>query len=105
MITLPEILEKNFDVYEIEYRIHSSRRMFQRGINSEDVELILKEGEVIERYSDDYPLPSLLLNGKTVDNNPLHTVVAVNQAEMKVVIITVYEPILTKWADNYTRRL
>ena len=90
--------------FEIVYRLHASKRMFEREISDDDVEFLLKNGEIIERYDDDYPLPSLLLNGFTVNKRPLHLVVAVNRDEKRLIIVTVYEPNLLKWLDDFSRR-
>ncbi|MDM8568920.1 DUF4258 domain-containing protein [Thiotrichales bacterium HSG1] len=46
----------------MEYRVHSTRCMFERNINHEDIENLLVNGNIIEQYPDDYPLPSILLN-------------------------------------------
>ena len=59
----------------------------------------------IEDYPYDSPLPSILLNGKSTTNNPLHVVVAINIDEKFLIIITVYEPNPVKWMNNYARRL
>lgn len=56
----------NVENFEIVYRLHASKRMFEREISDDDVEYLLKNGEIIERYEDDYPLPSLLLNGFSI---------------------------------------
>jgi hypothetical protein len=90
--------------YKIAYRLHASERMFAREISDEDVEYLLKHGEIIERYDEDYPLPSLLINGYTTNNRPLHLVVAVNETEKQLIIVTVYEPNPIIWLDNFTRR-
>lgn len=90
--------------YVIEYRVHATRRMFQRNISEDDVERVLEAGIVIERYDNDFPLPSVLINGKASAGRPLHLVVGVNQLELRFVIITTYEPDPERWADNYTRR-
>jgi hypothetical protein len=90
--------------FEIVYRLHASKRMFEREINDDDVEFLLKNGEIIERYDDDYPLPSLLLNGFSKNKRPLHLVVAVNRDEKRLIIVTVYEPDPLKWLDNFSRR-
>lgn len=90
--------------FEIVYRLHASKRMFEREISVDDVEYLLKNGKIIERYDDDYPLPSLLLNGFSVNKRPLHLVVAVNRDEKRLIIVTVYEPNLLKWLDNFSRR-
>jgi hypothetical protein len=66
--------------------------MFQRDIHEDDVENVLKKGEVIERYGEDFPLPSFLITGRTSLNRPLHLIAAINDSERKIIIITAYEP-------------
>ena len=91
--------------YDIEYRVHATRRMFERGIHEDDVELTLTRGTIIEKYEEDFPLPSLLLNGPARDGRPIHVVVAVNDLERKLVIITAYVPDLLKWCEGFSRRI
>ncbi|MBF0229810.1 MAG: DUF4258 domain-containing protein [Desulfamplus sp.] len=105
MTTLCEMLNQHFDDYQIEYRIHASKRMFQRDINENDVEKVLKDGNIIEQYDDDFPFPSVLINGIGVANTSLHVVAAINADELKLVIITVYKPDPLKWADKFSRRI
>ncbi|MEA1968874.1 MAG: DUF4258 domain-containing protein [Thermodesulfobacteriota bacterium] len=104
MTTLSEMLKQHFEDYQIEYRIHAVRRMFQRNINENNVERILKEGTVIEQYDDDLPLPSLLINGINADNSPLHVVAAINSDELKLIIITTYKPDPLKWNNQFSGR-
>ena len=79
--------------------------MFQRDILEADIEQILWEGEIIEQYEDDFPLPSLLINGTNSIGRPIHIVVAVNNTENVIVIITTYEPDPLRWSDNFTGRI
>ena len=81
MTILYEMLNQHFDNYQIEYRIHATKRMFQRDINEDDVEKVLKEGCVIEQYDDDFPFPSVLINGINTEVPPLHVVAAINSNE------------------------
>lgn len=104
-MTLGDHIEGKFVEYDIEYRVHASRRMFQRDIVEDDVELILRKGSIIEKYAEDFPLPSLLLNGRASTDRPLHVVVAVNSFERKFIIITAYEPDSAKWTEGFSRRL
>lgn len=97
MKTLASII-KDLPSFQIEYRLHATRRMFQRGITGEDVEGVLKDGEIVEVYEDDYPLPSYLLKGQTSARNPLHAV------EKVMVIITAYVPDPILWTNDFTRR-
>lgn len=93
------------DNYSIAYRLHASKRMFEREVYNDDVESVLKRGRIIESYDEDYPLPSVLINGTTRNNRALHLVVAVNHEAKEIIIITVYEPNPLKWSDNFSRRI
>lgn len=79
--------------------------MFQKNIQQVDVEFLLTHGKVIERYEQDFPLSSVLLNGRTLEGRPLHMVLGMNFAERKLVIITVYEPDPLTWTEDFSRRL
>ncbi len=105
MKKLDDFIEGDLSEYDIDYRVHATRRMFQRSIHQEDVELILKYGQVIEQYDDDFPLPSLLLSGENSNGKPLHIVVAMNFSERKLVIVTAYKPNSIRWMNNFSRRL
>ena len=100
-----EYIEGNLADYAVEYRVHATRRMFQRQISEKDVEWLLARGQVIERYDEDFPLPSVLLNGYRVAGRPLHAVVGINVAEQKLVLITTYEPDPQQWTDHFSRRI
>ena len=105
MKKIGDILHGEFESYKIEYRIHASRRMFQRRVSPDDVELVLKNGLLIEEYQDDMPFPSVLLSGVGRSKIPLHVVAALNKKEKIIIVITVYRPASEKWTDNYSRRL
>lgn len=104
LMNLAQTFEIDVSSYVIEYRVHATKRMFQRNIAEDDVEKVLETGSIIERYDNDFPLPSVLINGISAIGRPLHLVVGVNQSETRLVIITAYEPDSERWADNYTRR-
>lgn len=87
------------------YRVHAIERMFQRDISEEIIEQTIKNGKVIEEYSDDKPYPSfLVLNFENDDSNkPIHVVFAKNGDE--IIIITAYRPEKSKWTNNYHTRI
>ncbi len=88
---------------QIVFRVHALRRMFQRGINGQDVRHILVTGETIETYPHDTPYPSRLILGWCGDR-PVHVVVADNIADHEIVVITVYEPNPEQWMPDFKRR-
>jgi hypothetical protein len=83
--------------------MHAIRRMFERHIQTEDVERILVNGSVIEDYPDDQPYPSRLVLG-FVGGRPVHVVAAHSPAARETIIITVYEPDPKLWDATFRRR-
>ncbi len=105
MEKVADLINGNIADFVIEYRIHASQRMFRRDIHEDDVETVLKNGEIIERYDEDFPLPSLLINGRTSERKPLHVVAAINNTERIIVIITAYKPDIARWTSDFSRRI
>ena len=81
---------------------HANRRFNERGINLDDIESAVLNGEIIEEYPDDNPLPSCLILGKSADNLPLHIVASAD--EEFLYIITAYYPSLQKWNEDFKTR-
>jgi len=105
MKRIKDILDKDSIEYNIEYRLHASRRLFNRRISPDDVEFVLDNGVLIEEYLDDVPFPSVLVSGTRKNKAHLHIVVAINEEEKTIIVITAYRPASGKWTDNYSRRL
>lgn len=87
----------------VEWHRHALERMFERAILREDVLEILSSGERIEDYPDDFPFPSALFLG-WVENRPLHAVAAYNAGREAVGVITVYEPTLDRFEEDFRTR-
>jgi len=100
-----EYISNELSEWRIAYRVHATRRMFERGIEEKDIIEVLQEGTIIEEYLKDYPLPSFLLNRASTEDRPLHLVVAVDNLSKQLYIITAYEPDPLKWIDHFTRRV
>ena len=101
---LSEYIGSPLDAWTIEYRVHATQRMFKRGLDEKDVTVLLARGTIIEDYHDDFPFPSVLINGVSNDNRPLHAVVGIDADMHRLYLITIYEPDPEKWSDNFTRR-
>jgi hypothetical protein len=91
--------------WTVNYRVHATRRMFKRKIGNQDVNLLLNSGQVIEEYREDFPLPSILVNGLSTDESPLHAVIGIEHDMMQLHVITVYRPDHKKWSKDYARRI
>jgi hypothetical protein len=85
------------------FRIHAIQRMFERRVSYENVQQVLRSGEMIEDYSDDMPAPGGLISGRR-GNRPLHVVMAENTTEDELVVITVYEPDPSQWKPHFRSR-
>ncbi len=97
---------KNISIgdWTIEYRVHATKRMFERDINEIDIVNLIENGFVIEEYIKDRPFQSALVNGTKVDGTPLHMVVAIDFSSQRLYIITTYSPDSNKWIENFSRR-
>ena len=84
------------------YSKHVLDRMMQRNIMSDEIEQSICNGKIIEEYPNDYPYPSCLILGITLQKRFLHIVVGVTETNLW--IITVYDPDKNKWNSNFTIR-
>lgn len=69
--------------------LHAFKRMLIRKISPDEIKEVIEKGEVIKTYPDDRPYPSVLLY-KTINERPLHVVVAKNETNEECIIVTVY---------------
>lgn len=77
----------------------------QSDISRADVKNCIMHGEIIEKYPDDFPHPSCLIFGYTVNGKVMHTVVSLDVGNDSIGIITVYFPNTDKFeADLKTRK-
>ena len=96
-------LRRNIEKGRVQWQRHALERIFQRNIKREDVFKVLNNGEIIEEYPDDKPWPSALFLG-WVDGQPLHVVTAYSRQLRKVAVITVYEPTLEYFENDFRTR-
>jgi len=81
---------------------HALKRMFQRGISSESVRVVLENAQVVAEYVDDKPYASALYF-VLVEQKPLH-VLAAKTGDGETIIITVYQPDAALWTPDFLRR-
>ena len=86
----------------IKWTTHVSIRLQERNINPSDFKNCILTGEIIEQYPHDYPYPSCLVLGFSVNNEYLHAVAGVGNGILFV--ISAYFPTLDKWEDDYKTR-
>ena len=77
--------------------------MLERGISRADVVKVILNGEIIEVYKGDEPLPSALIFG-WAGKKPLHVVAALDENSDICYIITVYHPDDKHFERNFKTR-
>jgi Domain of unknown function (DUF4258) len=84
---------------------HTIRQMARpdRMITTNEVEEVIKTGEVIEDYPEDVRGHSCLILGFGRDNRAVHVVCA--PKDEYLAIITAYVPNLDQWTPDFRRRL
>ena len=82
--------------------MHGQVRLRERGISVADVITAVDNGEIIEQYEDDYPLPSCLILGQDLSNRNIHIVASKDGGI--IYLITAYEPSTDKWMQDFKTR-
>lgn len=95
-------LKKYIENGDIRWSTHCLERMQERDISRADVKKCIANGEIIEDYSDDFPHPSCLVFGYTVNEKIIHVVVGCD--EEYIYIITAYYPNTIKFEDDLKTR-
>lgn len=101
-LTAEKIRELAADVKNIVMSSHANMRCIKRIIDSKDILNVLRSGEIIEQYPDDYPFPSCLELGLSVIGKLLHVCCAIGDG--KLWVITAYYPTLDKWENDMKTR-
>ncbi|WP_407400227.1 DUF4258 domain-containing protein [Anaerovibrio sp.] len=82
--------------------LHVEKRMVDRQITRKEIVEVILQGEIIEEYPNDWPHPSCLIFGCTINGRYLHVVVAIEPLLLR--LVTVYEPDPEIFPDMKHRR-
>ena len=75
------------DCSKIRWSAHCLERMQERNIIRQDVINCIRNGEIIEEYPTDFPHPSCLIFGLSVDNRIIHVVVGSDMGYIYIITI------------------
>lgn len=87
----------------IEISRHALKKSLDRGLSLADAIEVVKNGEVITKYSDTKPHPCFLMLG-FVGKEPLHIVVAKDEVTEECWLVTLYVPDISIWNDDFKTR-
>lgn len=82
----------------IKWTTHIMIRLQERNINPSDVKSCIMTGRIIEEYKDDYPYPSCLILGASVNGEYLHSVMGIGNNFLW--LITAYYPDKDEWNET-----
>ena len=84
---------------------HAIIELVNDGLRRSDVEKALIDGEIIEDYPEGHrPLPDCLTLGVLPDERPVHCVIAIDTANDRLLVVTVYVPSGERWNDDWRTR-
>ncbi len=84
---------------------HGIAELINEGWNRLLVEEGLQRCEIIEDYPALHrPLPDCLVMGWLATGEPFHAVIAVDEANDRLLIVTVYKPSPEEWEDDWRTR-
>jgi len=88
---------------KVEWKKHALKRLFERGLGRSQIFEAISNCEIIEQHSLQRPLPSVLALGY-YNEEPLHVMLAIDESEKILWIITIYKPSLKEWMEDYKTR-
>lgn len=97
-----QIIQNLYHTGKIRWSTHCLERMQERDISINDVGKCIVSGEIIEDYPNDFPYPSCLIFGYSINYKVLHTVVGTD--ERVLYIITAYYPNTGKFMEDLKTR-
>lgn len=83
-------IEKCIETDQVRLTLHIRERIDERDITTDELFRILGEGEITERYPEDEPFPSCLIEGETNKGRNLSVVCSLSPENI-LVLITSYE--------------
>lgn len=102
MIDIKELQAIAVNEDNVVFTEHVLDRIRQREVSKLDLLNVIKTGEIIEQYPNDYPFPSCLILGVGENGDPLHIVCGFGKN--KVWGVTVYIPDENEWEEDLKTR-
>ncbi|ETW92665.1 MAG: hypothetical protein ETSY1_42670 [Candidatus Entotheonella factor] len=93
------------DGTQVYWSRHAITEMIQDHLTRSEVETALTNCEIIEDYPTTHrPLPDCLVLGQSPNTQPIHAVVAIDEARDRIFIVTVYRPSPERWEHDWRTR-
>ncbi len=90
---------------KIQWSRHAITELLNDDLTRAEVEKAFTACEVIEDYPTQHrPLPDCLVLGILEYSDPLHAVVAIDETNDRIFIVTVYRPVKERWENDWRTR-
>ena len=90
---------------QIKWSRHALAELASEPVSVVDVEVALEQAQVIEDYPHLYRyLPDCLILAFVSAGWPIHCVIALNEPQDYVLIVTIYQPDVEEWEDDWKTR-
>ncbi len=84
---------------------HAINELINENLTRHSVEAALVSCQVIEDYPRHHrPLPDCLVLSWLVEGRPIHAVVAIDETQERLFVVTVYQPSPEEWNDDWRTR-
>jgi len=84
---------------------HAIAELADEGWSRQAVEKALQSSEVIEDYGSQHRfLPDCLVLGWVSSEKPLHAVIGIDEMNDRLFVVTVYQPSLEEWENDWRTR-
>jgi hypothetical protein len=93
------------DGTQVYWSRHAITEMVQDQLTRPEVETALENCDVIEDYPTTHrPLPDCLVLDQLQSTQPIHEVIAIDEARDRIFVVTVYRPSPERWEDDWRTR-
>ncbi len=84
---------------------HAVAALVDDSLSRMDVESALQHGQIIEDYPPAHrPLPDCLIFATLSVGKPIHAVVAIDEPNDRIFVVTVYVPTRERWENDWRTR-
>lgn len=84
---------------------HATARLVDCNLSRVDVETALTSCLLVEDYQPLHrPLPDCLVLGRLPSDTPFHAVIAIDEANRRIFVVTIYLPAQERWQDDWQTR-
>jgi len=100
-----QFIQARASALQIRWSTHALGELAEDRLTVSEVERALSQATVLEDYiQTNRYLPDCLVLAFSQNSEPIHAVIAVNEAQDYILVVTVYRPNLKEWESDWRTR-